>query len=245
MRVLEPFKGVMDMASENNNMSSPTFPVQKSSQVSTLDGVLVIVVALVLFLLVGGILFLINVAVSMVVGELLLLIVPLAYLLFKHIDIRSYVGADFKLKFLFLGIGLGVVLLFIDVATASAFTAVFGPSQAAEETNRIITDLSKSPMGLLAVVASLSLAGICEEFLFRGFLQNTINRRYSFLPAILVSAAIFGLFHLDPQLIYMLSTFVIGLFLGYVYHRWNSYVVSAIAHSTLNIIVLFVLLLAL
>jgi membrane protease YdiL (CAAX protease family) len=233
------------MANENENMPSPIVPPQKSSTVSLLEVTLVMIVTFVLFLFIGGALYLLNIAVALVVSELLLLIVPLTYLLFKRINVKSYIGAEFKPKFFLVGIGLGIVLLFIDVLISATLTTVFGTSQAVEETNRIITDLSKSPTGLIAVAASLSLAGICEEFAFRGFLQNTINRRYSFLPAVFVSAAVFGLAHFDPQLVYTLSAFIIGLFLGFVYHRWNSYVVSATAHSTVNIIVLITLLLAL
>jgi membrane protease YdiL (CAAX protease family) len=33
------------------------------------------------------------------------------------------------------------------------------------------------------------------------------------------------------------------LVLGYVYHHWNSYVVSAIAHSSVNLVVLLFLML--
>jgi membrane protease YdiL (CAAX protease family) len=88
------------------------------------------------------------------------------------------------------------------------------------------------------------LAGVCEEFAFRAFLQNTINRRYSFIPAIIGSSVAFGIFHFDPQLVYILSAIVLGLALGYIYHRWNSYLVAAIAHSTVNLIVLVTLLLA-
>jgi membrane protease YdiL (CAAX protease family) len=94
------------------------------------------------------------------------------------------------------------------------------------------------------VIAALALAGVCEEFTFRGFLQSTLTRRYSFIPAVIVSAVTFGIFHPDPQLVYILSAFTAGLVLGYVYYRWNSYVVSAVAHSTVNLVVLAVLLFA-
>jgi membrane protease YdiL (CAAX protease family) len=97
---------------------------------------------------------------------------------------------------------------------------------------------------LIAVVSALALAGVCEEFAFRGFLQSAINRRYSFIPAVISSSVAFGLFHFDPQLVYILSAIAAGLTLGYIYHRWNSYVVSAIAHATVNLIVLATLLLA-
>jgi membrane protease YdiL (CAAX protease family) len=233
------------MAIDNADTPSPKTPAEKSSAVSLLDVTLVMIVTFALLLFVGGFLFLVNIPVALVVSELLLLIIPLIYLLFRRINIKNYIRADLKPKFFLIGIAMGIILIFLDVLISGVLTAVFGTSQAVEETNRLIADLGKSPTGLIAVVASLSLAGICEEFAFRGFLQNTINRRYSFLPAVLVSATVFGIAHIDPQLVYTLSAFIIGLFLGYIYHRWDSYLVSATAHSTLNIIVLVFLLITL
>jgi membrane protease YdiL (CAAX protease family) len=44
--------------------------------------------------------------------------------------------------------------------------------------------------------------------------------------------------------VYLLSTFLVGLVLGYIYHRYNSYITCAVAHSTLNLIVLTIIVLA-
>ena len=177
--------------------------------------------------------------------ELFIIAVPFSYMLLKHVDIKSYIGLDIKPKFILLGIASGALLFLLDVFIASALTAIFGVSQAVEESNAVYTNLSGSAIGLVSVMVAMSLAGICEEFMFRGFLQNTINRRYSFVPAVIVSSLAWGLFHFDPQFVYIISVFLMGLILGYIYHHWNSYVVSAIAHSTLNLIVLATLLLAL
>jgi membrane protease YdiL (CAAX protease family) len=179
-----------------------------------------------------------------VISELLIIGVPFTYMLLRHVDIKSYVGLDIKPQFILLGIASGVLLLLLDVFVTSVLTAVFGVSQAVEESNSMLTNLSGSTPGLIFVIISLPLAGVCEEFMFRGFLQNTINRRYGFIPAVIVSSIAWGLFHFDPQLVYTLSIIIAGLVLGYIYHRSNSYVVSAIAHSTLNLIVLAFLLLA-
>jgi membrane protease YdiL (CAAX protease family) len=218
---------------------------EKVGAVPTLDAILVMVVTFVLVLFLGGFFFIaLGSGPALVLSELLILIVPLGYMLAKHVDIKRYVGLDVNLKLIILGLASGALLLFVDIIVSAVLTAIFGVSQAVEESNTIITDLSSSTSGLIAVVASLSLAGVCEEFTFRGFLQSTLTRRYSFIPAVIISAFTFGLFHFDPQLVYILSALTAGLMLGYVYHRWNSYVVSAIAHSTVNLVVLAVLLFA-
>jgi membrane protease YdiL (CAAX protease family) len=217
---------------------------EKVRAVPVLDAFLVILVTFFLVLFLGAFLYIVvGDGPALVISELIILIVPLGYMLVKHVDIKRYVGLDINPKLVLLGLASGMLLLFVDVIVSAVLTSIFGVSQAIEESNTLITDLSSSTSGLIAVIAALGLAGVCEEFAFRGFLQSTLTRRYSFIPALITSAFIFGLFHFDPQLVYILSALTAGLVLGYVYHRWNSYVVSAIAHSTVNLVVLATLLL--
>lgn len=218
--------------------------MQKIDYVSPSEAVLVFVVTFGLFLLLGAVFILtLGIELALVLSELLILVFPFSYLLLKHVNIRSYVGVEIKPKFILFGIAAGVFLFFFDGAITALLTSIFGVSQTVEESNALVMNLSNSTLGLVSVTVSLSLAGFCEEFTFRGFLQNTINRKYSFVPAVIISSLAFGFAHFDPQLVYILSAFLIGLVLGYIYHRWHSYVVSAFAHSTLNLIGLAILLL--
>ena len=213
--------------------------------VPLLDTFLVIVVTFFLGMFLGLIfLAVLGTGPALAFSELFILIVPLGYLLFKHVDIKRYVGLDVSPKLVFLGFASAGLLLVVDIAVSIALTAIFGESQVVQESNNTIIELSSTTEGLVWVALALGLAGICEEFAFRGFFQSTLTRRFSFIPAVIVSSVTFGLFHFDIQLVYILSATIAGLVLGYVYHRWNSYVVSAIAHSTLNLVVLATLLLA-
>ncbi len=220
-------------------------PNQKSSAVPPLEAALVITATFFLTVIVGAVILLtIGDGPALVLGELIILIVPLGYLLMKRVNIKSYIGINLKPKFLLLGLALGVALLFLNIIVSEALTAIFGVSQAVTDSNSLLANLSTSTPGLIAVAASLTLAGVCEEFAFRGFLQNALTRRYSFLPALIVSSAVFGLFHFDPQLVYILAAMTSGLALGYINYRWN-YVACATAHSTMNLLVLALLLLGL
>ena len=224
------------------NPEARTIVTCQPGPVPTFEAALVITVTffLSLFLVV---IFLLTVGMgpTLVIGELVILLVPFSYLILKRVNIKTFVGIDLKPKFILLGAALGVALLFVNIVVSGLLTSIFGVSQAVQESNTLLTTLSSSPSGLIAVVASLSLAGVCEEFAFRGFLQNALNRRYSFIPAVIVSSFVFGLFHFDPQLVYILSAAISGIVLGYIYHRWN-YVTSATAHSAMNLIVLALLL---
>lgn len=214
-----------------------------SNSVPPLEAFLVIFVTFCLSVIVGAVVLLtVGESVALVIGELLILLVPLLYLAMKRIDIKTYVKIDFKPSYLFLGLAFGGLLLLLNIVVSGLLTSIFGISEAVEQSNAILTHLSGSTSGLIAVVVSLSLAGVCEEFAFRGFLQNSLARKYSFLPATVISALVFGFFHFDPQLVYIIAAFSSGLALGYIYHRWN-YVTAATAHSVMNLIVLVFLLL--
>jgi len=213
--------------------------------ISPFDAILAVAITFVLSLFLGSaFVVLFGYGVAMILGELLLLVVPLAYMLFQRINITNYVNVDVRLKTILLGIAIGAILLLANVAITAAVISVFGVSEAIEETNTLIVEMSGSLAWLVSVVVALSLAGLCEEFAFRGFLQNAITKKHSFGTALLTSSLVFGVFHFDPQAAYTVSAFIMGLLFGFIYHRWNSYVVPAVAHSTMNLVALGVMLFA-
>lgn len=217
---------------------------EDGSIISPSMAVLAVVVTFVLSLFLGVAFFILfGYGVAMVFGELLLIVVPLGCMLYRGVDVRSYIGLEIRLRTILLGVAMGTLLLIFNLIISTAIVAVFGVSEAVEETNDFIINMSGSPQGLLSVVVTLSLAGLCEEFTFRAFLQNAINNKYSFGPALLVSSLAFGFFHFDPQAVYIVLSFLMGLLLGYIYHRWHSYVISAVAHSAQNLITLALMLL--
>jgi membrane protease YdiL (CAAX protease family) len=218
--------------------------VKDDNAISPIDAVLAVVVTFILLLFVGGAIFIAfpNI-IALIFSELLIIAVPLGYMLLKNVDIKSYIGLEMKSKNIVLGVAFGAFLFLFDIFITGVLFSIFGPSQAVEESNEIVIDFSTSPQGVVLVAVWLALAGVCEEFTFRGFLQNALSRRYSFVPAVVLSSLAWGLFHFDPQFIYIISIFFAGLIVGYVYHRTRSYVVSALAHSTLNLIVLATLVL--
>jgi membrane protease YdiL (CAAX protease family) len=225
---------------------------QKPTNVPPLDIALVLIVTFFVFLFGSvALFFTVSDEVTIVVGEILILAVPLAYLLMRRINIRTFVRIETNPKYIIMGIGFGVLLLLLNLIVSNVLTYVFGISQTVEQANSQIMILSGSPTGLAAVVASLTLAGVCEEFAFRGFLQNSIfksliknpkTNRYAFIFAATISAAVFGFFHFDPQAVYTIAAFISGLALGYIYHKWN-YTTSATAHASMNLIVLAFLIL--
>jgi len=75
---------------------------------------------------------------------------------------------------------------------------------------------------LLNCVALLVVAPLMEEVLFRGVLQNALQRFYSPFISIAMSAGIFALFHASPEygvrnIELMAYLFLLACFLGFVY----------------------------
>jgi membrane protease YdiL (CAAX protease family) len=76
------------------------------------------------------------------------------------------------------------------------------------------------------------IAPICEEWLFRGIILKGLLKRYSPLKAILWSAVIFGVFHLNPW--QAVTGFCIGMAMGWIYWRTRSLWYCIFMHAVNN-----------
>ncbi len=84
---------------------------------------------------------------------------------------------------------------------------------------------------ILLLIATM-LPALPEELVFRGVIQQGLERRYSAPFAIGVASVVFALFHMDPlQVIIVLP---ISLFWGWVVWRAQSVLPSLIAHAVQN-----------
>jgi len=90
---------------------------------------------------------------------------------------------------------------------------------------------------LLNLIVIAGSAGLCEEFLFRGIIQNAFERLGT-ARAILLSAFLFSLTHMDFQKIF--GTFLLGALIGFIVYRTNSLYCGMFAHIVNNGIAVFV-----
>ena len=108
---------------------------EKVAAVPTLDAILVMVVTFVLVLFLGSFFFIVlGSGPALVLSELLILIVPLGYMLAKHVDIKRYVGLDVNPKLIILGLASGALLLFVDIIVSAVLTSIFGVKQLKNQT---------------------------------------------------------------------------------------------------------------
>ncbi len=87
-----------------------------------------------------------------------------------------------------------------------------------------------------AIIFNLVVIGvtpaICEEILFRGYLQGTLHRKWSARSSILFAGIMFAMIH---QNAFGLTTLILmGILLGWVYYRFQSLYASAALHFAYN-----------
>jgi len=83
-------------------------------------------------------------------------------------------------------------------------------------------------------IGGVIIGPICEEIIFRGIIQEGFLHTYSPNKAILFSALIFGGIHLVP--LQVLSAFLAGLLLGWIYWKTRSLWIVMILHIINNYI---------
>jgi sodium transport system permease protein len=84
--------------------------------------------------------------------------------------------------------------------------------------------------GTLLMVAVLP--GICEETLFRGVILTGLRRRWRAAPAVVVTALLFGLFHMSVYR--LVPAMLLGILLGYIAVRSGSLFPAILAHVASN-----------
>jgi len=129
-----------------------------------------------------------------------------------------------------IGVIYGFIGWFIALIIISLIN-YFYRFEAPKELVEILTP--KSLWSLIGLIASSWLfIGPCEELFFRGLIQNAFVKWKGSFIGILISALIFGLAHLDFRFwIRSVSTFILGVLYGWVYHKHKSIISVAAAHS--------------
>jgi membrane protease YdiL (CAAX protease family) len=133
-------------------------------------------------------------------------------------------------------VGLGVA----GAALAIAVTALVAILAFGESVGQIVATVGSFTIGqrLLFVMIGLD-AGFTEESLFRGYLQPTLVRKLGFPGGLLVTAIVFGLYHLKLRPAVLVGKVVLGLVFGLLRGQDRPLWVSAIAHALLWVVVGF------
>ena len=105
-----------------------------------------------------------------------------------------------------------------------------------EESAKVLTErfLNTSSVGMMLVnlLVMALLPAVCEEMMFRGWLQRVLGKSVNYHTAIWVSAFVFSAIHF--QFYGFIPRMLIGAALGYLYYYTGSLWAPIVAHFTNN-----------
>ena len=96
----------------------------------------------------------------------------------------------------------------------------------------------RQPFWVLVLVMAV-MPAVGEELMFRGFIFGTLKRRWRVLPAMLVTAAIFGIYHMSLSKFF--TTALLGFMLVYVVEKTGSIFCSMLMHFCNNLVAVVVM----
>lgn len=170
-----------------------------------------------------------------VLGKLILKVV-IVILAFKSIKKNS--DNNFKLKYLGklnYKLLLSIILLMIGYyfwyhSSIGVITSKVPLSEILKEAEKEMELHPYSEIFSIAIIAP-----IYEEIFMRGIILAGLLKKYSPKKAIITSALIFGVWHLNiPQFV---NATLIGVVLGVIYYKTNSLILCIVLHMTNNILV--------
>jgi CAAX protease family protein len=140
-----------------------------------------------------------------------------------------------------LGTGILAGLLLVVVAgvvlavVQGVATRILGHSP--EEPQQVVACVRGVGLALLAPIVVLA-APFGEEIFFRGFLYQSLRRRFSVWPAAVLSGIFFGLVHLGGVAFFLIvpSLIAVGIGLALVFERRRSLLASMAAHAAFNLV---------
>ena len=131
----------------------------------------------------------------------------------------------------------GTAALLLAVSGLDGWLYSFFPALARwnEASQVLYVDPRPGPLAatLLAIAAT---PAVCEEVLFRGYFQGTLERRLPSPWPFLVSGTVFALFH--QRVLGLPSLLLVGLYLGWVFHRFRALWLTMACHLLYNALIL-------
>lgn len=216
-------KGSLQLFEKRSNL--------KKGGVPTVADVWFVVAVTILLVLYVGSLMQVKYGLAGVFGtQLILLLVPLALALYTKKDIRQTYGFVKTGAAGFLGGAILITGLYpINLVLTDGLMRLFPES--AENVETAFSGI----MGDNALAAFLVIAlapAVCEEMLFRGLILHSLKARYRAVPAIAITAALFGFYHMS--LVKFIPTGLLGLALCYVAWRTGSIYPAMLMHFLNN-----------
>lgn len=191
---------------------------------------LVLAVVAVAIIYIGGSLTLSNSILGLIVTQLIIAALPILAVWYSKRDFKK----TFRLKVCNGWMIAGAILLIFGTIIlgilVTDFTSGLFPESSAKATQTISVVGGQSFFVSLLLIAILP--AICEELMFRGFVQSALSARMKTVSAIILSAAVFGAFHMS--IVKFFTTAMLGLAICYVAQVSGSILPGMLMHAINN-----------
>ncbi len=163
--------------------------------------------------------------------QMIIFVLPLLYVLYtKRSILQTY--SFRKTKFmnfvaaLFMGCG---AMLIGSILTS--FVSMLFPTEAEMVSSGLMNELMSDNELLTFAVVALTPA-VCEEMLFRGFLFSAFRGRYKIVVSVLLTAVIFGVYHMS--IVRFFTTALLGAALAVIVYYSDSIFPAMMMHAINN-----------
>lgn len=141
-----------------------------------------------------------------------------------------------------LSIGRTLAIAIVAILLATGFNHVYAtyiipgiPMQ--DDMAKLLASIPRTPLNIgLGLIAIAVAAPLIEELLFRGLLQKSFAHKMPVGAAILLSAFLFSLVHMQPYAMPALMS--LGAAFGYIYHKTGSLRMTILLHMINNALAL-------
>lgn len=163
--------------------------------------------------------------ISIVSGAITLVVLAAFFLLRRKNPLKETGFRFAHGRYVFLGCGIAPVFY-------TAVTIVLGLLPEAWLEDYAEASAALNQEGILVVIATVIIAPVVEEVIFRGLILSRLSRALPGWLAVLISALLFGVCH--GQIVWVAYAFVLGVVFGFLSLRARSIWPSLVAHLFFN-----------
>ena len=195
-------------------------------------------------------------------GQILFILLPaLLFSKWFYVDVSSVIRTRIPSWKEFVLFGIGIIILtpllqyfitvqnyLIDILAAnsnfvnSIKSALDSLNDLVEKTYGNLLSANNAYEAILVVAVVAVVPAICEETMFRGFIQKSFELKIKPVWAALITAVFFGIYHFNPY--GMIPLIILGFYFGFAAYMSNSILVPMGLHFMNNFIAIMVYFLA-
>lgn len=163
--------------------------------------------------------------------QMIIFVLPLLYVLYtKRSILQTYSFRKTKFMNFVAALFMGCGAMLIGIILTS-FVSMLFPTEAEMVSSGLMNELMSDNELLTFAVVALTPA-VCEEMLFRGFLFSAFRGRYKIVVSVLLTAVIFGVYHMS--IVRFFTTALLGAALAVIVYYSDSIFPAMVMHAINN-----------